>query len=264
MGGWGGGRGGGGEGKGARADVGASVGLGSGCRCILRAGMKRVHEWPGRHTPLCVANQIQSTPHAPGRVQGPAQSAASHARAPGNPRGGAAAHREERRLCLQGRPAERQDAGGVKWKRGKGGRGKEPSATPASRARLSAPPPPLPPFPPPSGPPPSILTLPPPQVSRSFGDALLKKVRLRAPPPLLPPTSTRAFVFVRACVRVRAASSRVLCCPSGTFTPLPLHPRPLAGVKATTFLSFTTRHDNVWSPTNTRPDRRRGAAPNRT
>ncbi len=34
--------------------------LGSGRRCILRAGMRRAHEWPGRHTPLCVANQIKS------------------------------------------------------------------------------------------------------------------------------------------------------------------------------------------------------------
>jgi hypothetical protein len=34
--------------------------LGLGCRLLFRAGMKRAHREPGRHTPLCVTNQIKS------------------------------------------------------------------------------------------------------------------------------------------------------------------------------------------------------------
>ncbi len=33
--------------------------LGLGCGLLFRAGMKRAHREPGRHTPLCVTNQIK-------------------------------------------------------------------------------------------------------------------------------------------------------------------------------------------------------------
>jgi hypothetical protein len=33
--------------------------IGTGCRCIIRAGMKRANDMPGRHKPLFVANQIK-------------------------------------------------------------------------------------------------------------------------------------------------------------------------------------------------------------
>jgi hypothetical protein len=38
----------------------ALASLGLGCGSTFSAGMKRVHEWPGRHTPLCVTNHTKS------------------------------------------------------------------------------------------------------------------------------------------------------------------------------------------------------------
>ncbi len=34
--------------------------LGLGCGLLFRAGMKRAHREPGRHTPMCITNQIKS------------------------------------------------------------------------------------------------------------------------------------------------------------------------------------------------------------